>query len=67
MRTIEETDDAFHGTHKGAEIFIEQENDGRFYIEVRWSSGSYMYDGWAPDTVITMKQAKAEAIRGAQL
>ena len=67
MRIIGKSRNHFHGTHKGGEINIEREPDGRFYIQVRWKDGSYMYDGWAPEEIRTMKAAKAEAIRGAQL
>jgi hypothetical protein len=34
---------------------------------VKWTDGGTLYDGWAPDNIRTMRQAKAEAIRGACL
>lgn len=67
MRVISKSRKYFHGTHKGGEIEIEREPDGRFYIWVRWKDGCYMYNGWAPDEVRTMREAKKEAIRGACL
>jgi ferredoxin-NADP reductase len=67
MRVISKSRKHFHGTHKGGEINIEREPDGRFYIQVRWPDGGYIYDGWAPDSVRTMTAAKREAKRGACL
>jgi len=67
MRIVSKSRTHFHGTHKGHSIEIERERDGRFYIIVKSFSGSYAYDGWAPETVTTMAAAKREAIRGACL
>jgi hypothetical protein len=67
MRIISKSREHFCGMHKGGHIDIEREKAGRFYIIVRWSDGGLLYDGWAPDTVRTMAEAKREAIRGAQL
>lgn len=67
MRILSKSSKHFRGTHKGATIEIEKERDGRFYIIVTWKDGSTMYDGWAPDHVCTMSEAKREAIRGACL
>lgn len=58
---------SFWGTHKGADIQIDRELDGRFYIIVTAKDGGHLYDGWAPDTVRTMREAKLEARRGACL
>jgi len=67
MRNIERTEDEFHATHKGGEIFIEREDDGRFYIIVKWKDGGSLYDGWAPEVIETMDDAIKEAVRGACL
>lgn len=70
VRIISKDRDHFRGTHKGAEILIERNNqiEGRcFYITVTWKDGCKMYDGFAPEEVTTMRQAKAEAIKGAML
>ena len=67
MRVLSKSKDHFCGTHKGGHIDIEREPDGRFYIMVRWTDGALLYDGWAPESVSTMVQAKREAMRGAQL
>jgi len=67
MRTISKSRTAFHGSHKGAVIGIEREDGGRFYIRVTHKDGGYLYDGWAPETVRTMAEAKKEARRGACL
>lgn len=67
MRTITKSRKHFYGSHKGSLIEIEREPDGRFYIVVRAPDGGYLYDGWAPQDVLTMPQAKAEARRGAHL
>jgi len=67
MRTLSKSRTHFHGTHKGATLDIEREADGRFYIMVAHKDGGYLYDGWAPESVRTMPQAKAEARRGACL
>ena len=67
MRTRSKSRVHFTGTHKGAEIHIEREPDGRFYIIVTWKDGGHLYDGWAPREVRTMVAAKREAIKGACL
>lgn len=69
MRILDKRRGYFRGTHKGAEIEIERDPgfDGKFYIIVTWKDGGYLYDGWAPEGVDTMAQAKKEAIRGATL
>lgn len=70
MRIISKDRKHFHATHKGAEILIERDNEieGRnFYIIVTWKDGARMYDGWAPEGMTTMREAKAEAIKGAGL
>lgn len=67
MRIKSKSRDTFWGTHKGADIQIEREPDGRFYIQVRWKDGGLMYDGWAPEEITTMREAKREALRGACL
>jgi hypothetical protein len=67
MRIISASRNLFRGTHKGASIEIEREPDGSFYIIVTARDGGHLYDGWAPDTVLNMRAAKAEAIDGACL
>lgn len=73
MRIIEQRRGYFRGTHKGAEIEIERDrvaglNDYRhFYIRVRWKDGGMLYDGWSPEGITTMAQAKREAVKGACL
>lgn len=67
MRIITKSRKHFHGTHKGAEIEIEREANGLFYIIVRWTDGGLLYDGWAPASVTRMGDAKKEAIKGACL
>ena len=67
MRTISEDANHFHGTHKGATLEIELDEDDCWYIIVRWKDGGLLYDGWAPDNIFTLEQAKAEAVRGACL
>jgi len=67
MRIIGKGRGWFRGRHKGAEINIEREPDGRFYIIVTARDGGHLYDGWAPETVTTMQAAKAEALRGSCL
>ncbi|MFP5514082.1 MAG: hypothetical protein ACLGJC_13455 [Alphaproteobacteria bacterium] len=67
MRTISKSRDHFHGTHKGATVTIDREADGRFYIVVTDHGGSSLYDGWAPENVTTMQDAKKEALRGSML
>ncbi len=67
MRIISRSRKHFSGTHKGASIEIEREPDGRFYIMVRGKNGGLLYDGWAPESITRMRDAKVEAIRGACL
>ncbi len=67
MRIISKSRKHFHGTHKGHEINIDRESDGRFYIIVKDFDGGYAYDGWTPGDVHTMPEAKREAIKGAML
>ena len=72
MRIISQTSKRFRGTHKGYEISIELDDDdveewgfGRFYIRVEsLEGGGHLYDGWAPESVRTIAEAKKEAIRG---
>lgn len=67
MQTTSETKNLFAGMHKGASILIEREKDGGFYIIVTGPRGGVLYDGWAPESVRTMSDAKEEAVRGAML
>ena len=72
MRVIEQRRGYFHGTHKGATIEIERDPcpgapERKFYIRVRWKDGGYLYDGWSPEGVDTMAEAKRDAIQGACL
>ena len=77
MRIIEQTATRFRGTHKGYGISIWLDDDdvedeewgfGRFYIRVEnLEGGGHLYDGWAPESVTTIAQAKKEAIRGSCL
>lgn len=72
MRIQEKSRGYFRGTHKGAQIEIERDHDfpdHKFYIRVRDlnGEGSYLYDGYSPEGVNTMAEAKREAIRGACL
>ena len=69
MRIITKDRYHFHGTHKGYNVEIDKEPDGRFYIRVYNPEISFgtAYDGWAPDHIRTMKEAKREALRGAGL
>ena len=70
MRILKKERGYFLGTHKGATIEIERDHDHpehRFYIRVRWKDGCHMYDGYSPEGIETMAQAKGEAIRGACL
>lgn len=70
MRILEQRRGYFRGTHKGGEIEIQRDTDlprRHFYIRVRWKDGGLLYDGYAPEGVTTMRQAKREAIRGACL
>jgi hypothetical protein len=67
VRILSQSRGHFSGTHKGAWIEIDREANGRFYIVVTWKDGGRLYDGWAPQSVRTIREAKAEAIRGACL
>lgn len=72
MRIIEKTRTSFRGTHKGATIEIERDPmpgnpERKFYIIVRWKDGGYLYQGWSPEGVNTMAEAKRDAIKGACL
>ena len=67
MRIISKSRMHFYATHKGASIEIERESDGRFYIIVREKDGGYLYDGWAPENITRMRDAKRQAIEGACL
>lgn len=67
MRILSERRGYFRGTHKGGTLEITCVPDGRFYIIVLWKDGGALYDGWAPDHVRTMREAKKEAVRGACL
>lgn len=70
MRILETSRGYFRGTHKGATIEIERDHDypqHKFYIRVRGRDGCYMYDGYSPEGIETMAQAKRDAIRGACL
>jgi len=72
MRVLEKSRNYFRGSHKGGEIEIERDPcpgapDRKFYIRVRWKDGGYLYEGWSPEGVNTMAEAKRDAIRGAQL
>ena len=68
MRIKSQSRNHFWGYHKGAEINIERERPkDRFYIIVTSKDGCYMYDGWAPEEIRTVAEAKREALRGAML
>lgn len=75
MRIISKSRTHFHGTHRGCEIVVEREPVSliypglrhRFYITVTHADGGHLYDGWAPEDITTMKQARQEALRGAGL
>jgi hypothetical protein len=67
MRIKENSRKHFWGTHKGHDIQIDKEPDGRFYIIVTAPCGMHAYDGWAPDSIRTIKDAKHEALRGSCL
>ena len=70
MRIIEKSRGYFRGTHRGATIEIERDHDipdRKFYIRVTWKDGGMMYDGYSPEGIETMAEAKREAIRGACL
>lgn len=67
MRTVSKGRNFFLGTHKRHDISIEREKNGRFYIIVTAPCGMHAYEGWAPDDVTTMAQAKQRARIGAGL
>ena len=72
MRTLKRERGYFLGTHKGCEIEIQRDRDNVyrwFYITVRThkGEGGYLYDGWSPEGVETIAQAKREACYGAGL
>lgn len=67
MRIIKQTAREFLGTHKRHDVEIERQSDGSFYIIVSAPNGCKAYDGYAPRSVVTMAQAKREAIKGAML
>ncbi|SFG85327.1 hypothetical protein [Methylobacterium gossipiicola] len=67
MRIEQQSARHFWGTHKGAQIQIDREPDGTFYIIVTTRNGGTLYDGWAPRDVVTMAQAKRQAVKGACL
>jgi len=63
----DDNNDAYYGIHKGHTIEIERQGDEPYYITVIAADGSYAYDGYAPDTISTIRDAKAEALRGAMI
>jgi len=70
MRILVQERGYFRGTHNGATIEIERDHDypqHKFYIRVRWKDGGHLYDGYSPEGVSTMSEAKREAIKGACL
>lgn len=73
MRIIEQTRDRFRGTHKGCLVVIERETEpglcSEWYITVRTEGGcgGALYDGWPPEQVRTMDEAKREALAGSCL
>lgn len=71
MRIISKSRNHFYGTHKGASIEIDRDQSAgslfTFYIMVTAKDGGHLYDGYAPEGVTTMRQAKREAIKGACL
>jgi len=70
MDVLKSTRHSFWGRRPDADIEIDRDRSlpGRtFYIRVTHVSGGMLYDGWAPEDVTTMAQAKAEALRGAGL
>lgn len=71
MRIIKNERGYFRGTHKGAEVEIERDKDfadRKFYIRViDLEDGCSLYDGYSPEGITTMAEAKREAIRGAGL
>ena len=68
MRIKSKSRNHFWATHKGAEIHIEREKRSEpFYIIVTHADGGYLYDGYAPREITTIKDAKREAMKGAML
>ncbi len=73
MRIIKQTRDCFEGTHKGCLVVIERETGpglwSEWYITVRTEGGcgGALYDGWAPERVRTLAEAKREALVGSRL
>lgn len=74
MRIISKSRNHFYGTHKGCTVEIDRERHQglrdagrRFYITVTHAGGGYLYDGWTEDHVVTMADAKREALYGAGL
>ena len=69
MRVVEKRRGYFLGTHKGHNIEIERDHDieGRnFYIRV-WNDFGWAYDGYSPEGITTIAEAKKEALRGSML
>ena len=69
MRVLETSRGYFRGTHKGYTIEIERDHDipdRKFYIRV-FNDYGHAYDGYSPEGIETMAEAKREAIRGACL
>lgn len=72
MRVCEQRRGYFCGTHKGCLITITRDHDipeRHFYITVRDANGGggYLYDGYSPEGVTTIAQAKREALYGSYL
>ena len=68
LNQIEHTEDELCGYDKQGNHFnIEREPDGRFYIQVTWKKGGYLYDGWWNEYGKTMREAVIEAVEGADL
>ena len=67
MRILEQRRGYFRGTHKGCTIEIERDRDHHaqaYYITVEAADGGKLYDGWAPNDVRTIAEAKLEAFYG---
>lgn len=62
----ESKDNRFRGRYRNHEIDVEREEDGRFYISVKASSGGSVYDGWW-DGSGKMEDAISEALKGSCL
>ena len=68
MRIKSKSRNHFHATHKGAEIHIERKTRSEpFYIIVTHADGGYLYNGYAPHMITSIKDAKREAVHGAML